>query len=145
MLICSTLCHVQKDGKTLMLHRNKKGGQIHDDKWNGLGGKMEAGETPEECVIREVKEAYFDYQKSRIQVESSLKRNQYRYRLAELSKIRLAKAEIEISEFLQAQNDLAEERKKLHGALTDLYKAKSKLNRSIGIRDFLPMEDKYAL
>ena len=102
-------------------------------------------EKKEREVIREVKEAYFDYQKSRIQVESSLKRNQYRYRLAELSKIRLAKAEIEISEYLQAQNDLAEERKKLHGALADLYKAKSKLNRSIGIRDFLPMEEKYGV
>ena len=102
-------------------------------------------EKKEREVIREVKEAYFDYQKSRIQVESSLKRNQYRYRLAELSKIRLSKAEIEISEYLQAQNDLAEERKKLHGALADLYKAKSKLNRSIGIRDFLPMEEKYAI
>ena len=102
-------------------------------------------EKKEREVIREVKEAYFDYQKSRIQVESSLKRNQYRNRLAELSKVRLAKAEIEISEYLQAQSDLAEERKKLHGALADLYKAKSKLNRSIGIRDFLPVEDKYVI
>ena len=102
-------------------------------------------EKKEREVIREVKEAYFDYQKARIQVESSLKRNQYRQRLAELSKIRLSKAEIEISEYLQAAIDLAEERKKLHGALADLYKAKSKLNRSIGIRDFLPMEDKYGI
>ncbi|OGR89461.1 MAG: DNA mismatch repair protein MutT [Elusimicrobia bacterium RIFCSPLOWO2_01_FULL_60_11] len=39
-----------------MLHRAKKVGKIYDDKWNGLGGKMEAGETPEECVIREVRE-----------------------------------------------------------------------------------------
>lgn len=41
---------------TLMLHRHKKMGKIYDDKWNGLGGKMEAGETPEECVVREVRE-----------------------------------------------------------------------------------------
>ena len=37
-------------------HRNKKPNDIHDGKWNGLGGKFEAGETPEECVIREVME-----------------------------------------------------------------------------------------
>lgn len=35
-------------------HRNKKANDIHEGKWNGLGGKFEAGETPEECVIREV-------------------------------------------------------------------------------------------
>ena len=52
--IASTLCYVQKRGKTLMLHRRKYMGKIYDDKWNGLGGKMEAGETPEECVAREV-------------------------------------------------------------------------------------------
>ena len=37
-------------------HRNKKANDIHEGKWNGLGGKLEAGETPEECVIREVYE-----------------------------------------------------------------------------------------
>lgn len=37
-----------------MVHRNKKANDIHEGKWNGLGGKFEAGETPEECVIREV-------------------------------------------------------------------------------------------
>lgn len=102
-------------------------------------------EKKEREVIREVKEAFFDYQKAHIQVLSSLKRNQYRHRLVELSKLRLEKAEIEISEYLQAELDLAEERKKLHGALSDLYKAKSKLNRSIGIRDYLPMEEKYGI
>lgn len=39
-----------------MLHRNKKKEDIHDGKWNGLGGKIHLGETPEECVIREVRE-----------------------------------------------------------------------------------------
>ena len=96
-------------------------------------------------VIREVKEAYFDYHKASIQVESSLKRNQYRQRLVELAKLRLEKAEIEISEYLQAELDLAEERKKLHDALADLFKAKSKLNRAIGIRDFLPIGERYGL
>ena len=41
--------------------------------------------------------------------------------------------------------DLAEERKKLHGALADLFKAKSKLNRAIGIHDYLPMEERYGI
>jgi len=39
-----------------MIHRVKKSADIHEGKWNGLGGKMEPGETPEECVIREVRE-----------------------------------------------------------------------------------------
>ncbi len=51
-----TLCYLKKDGKTLMLHRVKKENDIHEGKWNGLGGKIEKGETPEECIIREVKE-----------------------------------------------------------------------------------------
>ena len=37
-------------------HRNKKPNDIHEGKWNGLGGKVEGGESPEECVIREVYE-----------------------------------------------------------------------------------------
>ncbi|MEW6003975.1 MAG: 8-oxo-dGTP diphosphatase [Stygiobacter sp.] len=52
----ATLCYVMKDNKTLMLYRNKKENDYHEGKWNGLGGKFEKGETPEECVIREVKE-----------------------------------------------------------------------------------------
>jgi 8-oxo-dGTP diphosphatase len=52
----ATLCYIQKDGKTLMLHRVKKANDMHQGKWNGLGGKMDPGETPEECVIREVRE-----------------------------------------------------------------------------------------
>ena len=55
-MINATLCYVKNGNKTLMLHRVKKENDIHEGKWNGLGGKMEAGETPEECVIREVRE-----------------------------------------------------------------------------------------
>lgn len=51
-----TLCYVKHEGKTLMLHRIKKENDMHAGKWNGLGGKLEPGETPEECVIREVYE-----------------------------------------------------------------------------------------
>jgi 8-oxo-dGTP diphosphatase len=39
-----------------MIHRIKKTNDMHQGKWNGLGGKLEPGETPEECVIREVRE-----------------------------------------------------------------------------------------
>ncbi len=54
----ATLCYViDKEKKcTLMLHRVKKKNDVHEGKWNGLGGKLENGETPEDCVIREVKE-----------------------------------------------------------------------------------------
>jgi len=52
----ATLCYVIDKDKTLMLHRIKKKNDVHEGKWNGLGGKFEHGETPEECVIREVKE-----------------------------------------------------------------------------------------
>lgn len=53
----ATLCYVRNDKKqTLMMHRVKKKNDMHEGKWNGLGGKFEIGETPEECVIREIKE-----------------------------------------------------------------------------------------
>ena len=55
-IILATLCYLKRDGCTLMVHRNKKVNDIHEGKWNGLGGKLEAGESPEECVIREVQE-----------------------------------------------------------------------------------------
>jgi len=54
--VLSTLCYISKENKTLMLNRNKKLNDIHKGKWNGLGGKFEVGGTPEQCVIREVKE-----------------------------------------------------------------------------------------
>lgn len=56
MAVLATLCYVRSGGRTLMLHRNKKPGDVHKDKWNGLGGKLEPGESPDECVLREVEE-----------------------------------------------------------------------------------------
>lgn len=50
----ATLCYLRQDGKTLMIHRVKKQNDIHAGKWNGLGGKLEQGETPEECARREI-------------------------------------------------------------------------------------------
>lgn len=50
----TALCYIKREGKTLMLHRVKKDKDIHKGKYNGLGGKAEAGESPIECVKREV-------------------------------------------------------------------------------------------
>lgn len=52
----ATLCYVRSKGHTLMLHRVKRANDIHQGKWNGLGGKLEPGETPEECARREIRE-----------------------------------------------------------------------------------------
>lgn len=52
----ATLCYVRSHGKTLMVHRVKKQNDMHLGKWNGLGGKLEPGETPEECAVREIYE-----------------------------------------------------------------------------------------
>ena len=64
----STLCYIEKDGKYLMLHRVKKKQDINAGKWIGVGGKFEKDESPEECVIREVRE------------ETGLRLTSWRYR-----------------------------------------------------------------
>lgn len=52
----TTLCHIEKDGCYLMLHRIKKENDLNRDKWVGIGGKFEDRESPEECNSREVLE-----------------------------------------------------------------------------------------
>lgn len=52
----TTLCYIEKEDKYLMLLRNRKKIDENKDKWIGVGGKFEEGESPEECLIREVKE-----------------------------------------------------------------------------------------
>ena len=52
----TTLVHLEKDGKYLMLHRVKKERDENRDKWVGIGGKFEPGESPEDCAVREVRE-----------------------------------------------------------------------------------------
>lgn len=52
----TTLCYLEQDDKYLMLHRVKKANDASHDKWIGVGGKCEADESPDECMIREVKE-----------------------------------------------------------------------------------------
>lgn len=52
----ATLIYIEKDGKVLMMFRDKKENDMHKRKYNGIGGKFESGESPEECMIRETKE-----------------------------------------------------------------------------------------
>ncbi len=52
----TTICYIEKDEKYLMLHRTKKENDQSHDKWLGVGGKFEENESPNECVVREVKE-----------------------------------------------------------------------------------------
>ena len=52
----TTLCYPERDGKYLLLHRTKKKNDENRDKWIGIGGKFEPGESPEDCLLREVRE-----------------------------------------------------------------------------------------
>ncbi len=56
MASLTTLCYIEKDEKYLMLHRIKKKIDINKGKWIGVGGHFLENETPEECLLREVKE-----------------------------------------------------------------------------------------
>ena len=55
-MINTTLCYIEQDNNYLMLHRVKKENDMNQDKWLGVGGKLEEGESPEECLLREIKE-----------------------------------------------------------------------------------------
>ena len=52
----TTLCYIENEDSYLMMHRVKKEKDINKDKWVGVGGHFELDETPEECLLREVKE-----------------------------------------------------------------------------------------
>ena len=64
----TTLCYLERGDRYLMLHRTKKENDENRDKWIGVGGKFEDGESPEDCVTREVLE------------ETGLTLTSYRYR-----------------------------------------------------------------
>ena len=64
----TTLCYIEQGDKYLMLHRIKKVNDLNHDKWIGLGGKFEENESPEDCLVREIKE------------ESGLTLTSWRYR-----------------------------------------------------------------
>lgn len=52
----TTLCYIQRGSQYLMLHRTKKVNDVNHDKWLGIGGHIEPGETPMECILRETRE-----------------------------------------------------------------------------------------
>ena len=52
----TTLCYIEKEDSYLMLHRVKKENDVNKDKWIGIGGHFEQGESPEECLMREARE-----------------------------------------------------------------------------------------
>ena len=52
----SVVCYIEQNGQYLMLNRNKKKNDLNGGKWIGVGGKLETGESPEEALLREVKE-----------------------------------------------------------------------------------------
>ena len=52
----TTLCYIERDGQYLMLHRTKKENDENRDKWIGIGGHIEPGETPMACILRECRE-----------------------------------------------------------------------------------------
>lgn len=64
----TTLCYLERDGRYLMLHRTKKENDENRDKWIGVGGKFEEGESPEDCMRREILE------------ETGLSVTEFRYR-----------------------------------------------------------------
>ncbi|KXT78704.1 Mutator mutT protein (7,8-dihydro-8-oxoguanine-triphosphatase) [Streptococcus sp. DD11] len=56
MVKLATICYIDNGKEFLMLHRNKKPNDVHAGKWIGVGGKLERGETPQECAAREILE-----------------------------------------------------------------------------------------
>ena len=55
-MLHTTLCYILRGNDVLMLHRIKKKNDINKDKWIGIGGKLEEGESPDDCLLRETKE-----------------------------------------------------------------------------------------
>lgn len=55
-MVNTTLCYIERGDEYLLLHRVKKENDLNRDKWIGLGGKLEADESPEEGMLREVRE-----------------------------------------------------------------------------------------
>lgn len=55
-MLNTSLCYIEQNGCYLLLHRTKKQNDINHDKWIGIGGKFNEGESPEDCVRRETRE-----------------------------------------------------------------------------------------
>ncbi|WP_438477512.1 NUDIX hydrolase [Streptococcus pluranimalium] len=54
MTMLATICYIDNGKELLLMHRNKKENDVHEGKWISVGGKLEAGESPEECAVREI-------------------------------------------------------------------------------------------
>lgn len=67
-MINTTLCYIRRGDEVLLMHRVKKAQDVNRDKWIGIGGKFEPGESPEDCLLREVRE------------ETGLELDDWRYR-----------------------------------------------------------------
>ena len=61
----STLCYLERGNEYLMLHRVVKKNDVNKDKWIGVGGHFEQDESPEECLLREVREEILQVQGNR--------------------------------------------------------------------------------
>lgn len=100
-------------------------------------------EDAEKKVIQDVKEAYYNYQKSLIQVRSTVKRLEYRKRLRDFTEHKLLSRRegTEISELMGAESDLVHTKGELHKALNEYFAAKAALNHAVGIQNFLGIEE----
>jgi outer membrane protein TolC len=97
-------------------------------------------EEKEREMLRDVKEAYYNFRRAEIQLASETKQLLYREKVAALSKHKLEVAEIQASEYIDSEITLGDEKSEFHKAMSDYYVARSSLNRAVGIRDLLPLE-----
>ncbi|MBN1492720.1 MAG: TolC family protein [Candidatus Omnitrophica bacterium] len=94
----------------------------------------------EKDMVSEVKESFYNYNRAKIQMRSILKKIEYREKLVELAKHRSEINEIQISEYLQSEIDLVEERNTLYQAMIDYFIARASLNKAIGVSNFFDIE-----
>lgn len=97
-------------------------------------------ELSEKDIVSEVKESFYNYNRALIQMRSSFKRLAYRQKLVDLAKHRSEINEIQLSEYIQAEIDLINERDNLYKAMIDYYIAKISLSKAIGSKEYMPRE-----
>lgn len=98
-------------------------------------------EDKEREVIKEVKEAYFNYKRAMIQFQAQIKQLLYRIRQAQLQKHKLEQNEIQASEYIQAENELLQDQAQFHKVMAEYYSARVALNRAVGMRGMLPVKE----
>ncbi len=97
-------------------------------------------ELSEKDIVSEVKESFYNYNRALVQLRSVNKRLAYRQKLVELAKHRSEINEIQLSEYLQSEMDLINERDNLYKAMVDYFLAKVSLNKAIGVKDYMPIK-----